>query len=119
MTHFGNRHTYEDAIDALDELNALTEGSSEIYEIVIHEDDLIIDVKKDQIKSLRGKVQSTFKKYQKGALAFVANTDLVFGLCRQLQIMMENDSIAVSVFRSEELARSWIKEIQSIHKRQG
>ena len=94
----------------------MTQGSSEIYEIVIHEDDLSIDVNDTQIISIRDKVKSTFVNYKKGALAFVANTDFIFGLCRQLEIMMENVNIAVSVFRSEELARQWIKEMQSIHE---
>ena len=115
MTHFGNLHTYDDAINALSELNEMTKGSSEVYEIVIHEDDFKIDVDKNQIKSIRSKVKSTFQHYNKGALAFVANTDLIFGLCRQLEIMMDNDRIAVSVFRSEKLARKWIKEIQAMH----
>ena len=116
LTHFGNRHTYDDAIQALNELVDLTRGSSEIYEIVIHEDDLSIDVSETQITSIRDKVKSTFINYKKGALAFVANTDFIFGLCRQLEIMMDNANIAVSVFRSEELARQWIKEMQSIHE---
>ncbi len=115
LTHFGHLHTYDDAINALSELNEMTKGSSEVYEIVIHEDDFKIAVEKKQINSIRSKVQSTFQQYEKGALAFVANVDLIFGLCRQLEIMMENDGIAVSVFRSEELARKWIKEIQSMH----
>lgn len=118
VTHFGSRHTYDDAINALNELIEMTKGSPEIYEIVIHEDDITIDVSDTQIVSLQEKVLSTFQNYQKGALAFVADIDLVFGLCRQLEIMMENADIAISVFRSEELARKWIKEIQTIHNKQ-
>ena len=40
LTHFGSRHTYDDAVNALNELTEITKGSSRIYEIVIHEDDL-------------------------------------------------------------------------------
>ena len=115
LTHFGNRHTYDDAIDALDELTEMTKGSSTIYEIIIHEDDFTIDVNRDKIEAIRGKVQTTFQQYNKGALAFVSNIELVFGLCRQLQMMTENENLAISVFRTEELARKWIKEIQSMH----
>ncbi len=118
LTHFGGRHTYDDAINALEELNQMTEGSSVIYEIVVHDDDIKIEVSEEQITSLRGKVRRAFLKYTKGALAFVANSDFVFGLCRQLELMMDNANIVVSVFRSEELARRWIKEIQSIQERQ-
>jgi hypothetical protein len=114
LTHFGHLHTYDDAINALDELLEMTKESSEVYEIVIHEDDFKISVDKNQIDSIRSKVQSTFQQYKHGALAFVANIDLIFGLCRQLEIMMENDGIAVSAFRSEELARKWIKEMQTM-----
>ena len=115
LTHFGKRHTYDDAIGALTEITEMTEGSSEIYEIIIHDDDFSIDVSEDSLKSLPGKVQSTFGTYARGALAFVANIDLVFGLCRQLEMLMENAAIQVAVFRSEALARSWIAEIQSLH----
>ena len=115
LTHFGNRHTYEDAVGALDELTEMTKGSTVVYEIVIHEDDFTIDVKNDQIEAIRNKVYSTFQQYNKGALAFVSNIELVFGLCHQLQIMMKNENVVVSVFRTEGLARQWIKEIKSVH----
>ena len=115
VTHFGSRHTYDDAIDALNELVEITRGSSEVYEIIIHEHDLEIDVSDKHITELRGKVKSTFNEYTKGALAFVASADYIFGLCRQLQMMIENECIAASVFRTEELARKWITEMQSMH----
>jgi hypothetical protein len=117
LTHFGRRHTFDDAMGALNELVEITSGSSEIYDIVIHEDDLEIDLSGNQMVDLRERVKETFRKYQRGALAFVANADFVFGLCRQLELMMGSDSIAVSVFRTEELARKWINEMQSLHNR--
>ena len=36
VTQFGGKHTYEDAVDALVELEAMHRGRTEIYEIVIN-----------------------------------------------------------------------------------
>lgn len=114
VTRFGGRHTYEDANAALLELREMTGESPSVYEIVVHDDDLTIDLSRAEVEALKSDVISTFSSYQRGGLAFVANVDVVFGLCRQLEFMMENARIAISVFRSEELARQWIEEIRSI-----
>jgi hypothetical protein len=114
LTRFGGNHSYEDATNALTELVQMTEESGQVFEIVVHQDDFTIDLEDEQIINLREKVRSAFNSYKKGGLAFVSNKDLVFGFCRQLGLMMENENIAIAVFRTEELAREWIKEIQVI-----
>ena len=119
LTHFGSRHTYEDAIGALSELSEINKGSPEIYEIVIHEEDLLIDVSREKIEELKERVKEAFRSYRKGAVAFVAKKDLIFGMCRQLELIMDNEKIAIAVFRTEQLAREWIKEIQHIHRKGG
>jgi hypothetical protein len=39
ITHFGGKHTYEDAIDALHELEKIHEGRNDLYEIAVNADD--------------------------------------------------------------------------------
>jgi hypothetical protein len=117
VTHFGGIHTYNDAIDALQEILEMHRGRRDIYEIIIHSDDIEIQLTSERISMLREEVKKTFLNFEKGALAFVCNTDLMFGLCRQLEMTMDNEKIAISVFRSEGLARSWVDEIKTIHEK--
>ncbi len=116
ITEFGGRHTYDDAIDALDELIDINKGNKEIYEIVINSDDIELDFTQRQVSLLSDKIKSVFQNFERGASAVVANKDFIFGMCRMLQAMIDNDRIAVSAFRTEELARLWIQEIRSLHQ---
>jgi hypothetical protein len=67
---------------------------------------------------ITGKVISTFEHFERGALAVVANSDYIFGLTRMLTATVENELIAISVFRSEALARKWIQEIRELHNKE-
>ncbi|MBU0985826.1 MAG: hypothetical protein KKH68_01125 [Proteobacteria bacterium] len=115
VTHFGGLHTYEDAAEALNELLEINKGKKQIYEIVINDDDIKLDFTRVEEQLIFGKVKSTFENFDHGALAVVANHDIVFGLSRMLAITIENEQIAVSVFRSEDLARKWIQEMRAMH----
>ncbi len=115
ITHFGGLHTYNDAEEALDALLEINKGKKHIYEIVINDDDIKLDFSRVEEKFLIEKVKSTFSNFERGALAIVASYDFVFGMSRLLEISIENEQIAVAVFRSEELARKWIQEIRTMH----
>ena len=115
ITHFGGRHTYDDAIEALNELIEINKGSKDIYELVINSDDIELDFTQSEVWLLADKMKSIFQNFERGASAVVANTDFIFGMCRMLQTMIDNDRIAVSAFRTEELARKWIQEIRTLH----
>ncbi len=117
ITHVGGRHTYEDAIAALDELLEINKGNKEVYEIVINSDDMEIDFTQGQISLLAEKLKSVFKNFERGASAVVANKDFIFGMSRMVQAMIDNDRIAVSAFRTEELARQWIQEMRTLHNK--
>ena len=117
VTHFGGIHTYSDATDALQEITEMHKDKNDIYEIVIHSDDMEIHFADSQIPALREKVKEAFVRFDRGALAFVSTKDHIFGLCRQLEMTMDNERIAISVFRSEGLARKWIDEIRSVHEK--
>ncbi len=118
VTRFSGRHTYKDALDALSELLELNEGRQDIYEIVINDDPIELVFSREEEKQLFENVRMTFKNFNRGALAIVANNDLVFALSRMLEVSIESDKIAVAVFRSEALARKWIDEIRQLHKLQ-
>lgn len=112
ITHFGGKHTYDDAMNALEELQEMLGEKDEVYEIILHSDDLKTTLSKEQEAVLREQLRHAYRNYNRGAIAFVSNKDWMYGACRQFEIMMENEKIAISVFRSEELARKWIDEIK-------
>lgn len=115
VTHFGGLHTYDDAEEALNELLEINKGKKQIFEIVVNDNDIQLDFTKTEEQLIFDKVKSTFGKFERGALAVVASHDLVFGMSRMLEINIENEQIAVSVFRTEDLARKWIKEMRAMH----
>ena len=114
ITRFGGTHTYRDAVESLDELLVLNKGKDRIYEIVINSEDLDLQFTRNEEQSLIYKVESTYSNFSGGALAVVAYSDLVFGLSRLLQSSIQNERMVISVFRSEELARKWIKEMKEL-----
>ena len=90
--------------------------NDEIYEMVIHPDS--VEVKQDSNESIisADNVKSVMEKFKKGAIAFVANRDYVFGILRQLQMRVQNEFIQMTVFRNEETALKWLIEMKSLNK---
>lgn len=117
VTHFGGLHTYADAKEALDELLRINKGKKEIYEIVINEDDIELQFSTTEEQLISQKVNSTFEKFERGALAVVAGSDYVFGMTRMVDNDTEENHIAVSVFRTEDSARKWIQNLMAVHDR--
>ena len=115
VTRFGGVHTYNDAREALEELLELKKGRESIYEIVINDDDIDLKMNREEEQLLINDVERTYARFDIGALAVVASNVLVFGLSRMLEMSIQNERIAVSVFRSEELARKWIQDIRGLH----
>ena len=115
VTHFGGRHTLADAEAALDELLDINKGKSSIFELVINEADIQLEFSNEDEAELHKKVQNAYESFEFGALAIVAGKDIVFGLSRILENTIENERIAIAVFRTTELARAWIQEIREIH----
>jgi len=115
VTRFSGKHTFRDASLALDELLVLNTGESEIFELVINSEDIEIAFTRVEEKLIAEKTEDAFSQFESGGLAIVAKTDLVFGLSRVLQSSIDNERIAIAVFRSEELARKWIEEVRYLH----
>lgn len=87
--------------------------NDEIYELVIHQNDteMVQDSKESEISA--DNVRRVMQKYKRGAIAFVASGDFIFGILRQLQMRTENELIQMAVFRNEETALKWILELRS------
>ncbi len=115
ITLFSGKHTYNDAVQALDDLLLMKRDEHEIFELVINCKDVELVFSRAEEKLIVEKIQETFSHFESGGLAIVAKTDLVFGLSRVLQSSIEKERIAVAVFRSEELARRWIEEVRYLH----
>jgi hypothetical protein len=95
----------------------LNKGNESIYEVVINEEDISLHFTKEEEQLLIKKVESVYSSFLNGALAVVANNDFVFGMSRLLEFSIQNERIAISIFRSEELARRWIDEIRELHSK--
>jgi len=93
----------------------LNKGKESIYEIVINLDDIKLQFTRGEEQLLYDKVESTYSTFAKGALAVVASSDFVFAMSRLLENSIQNERIAISVFRSDELARRWIIEMRELH----
>ncbi|MCP4159199.1 MAG: hypothetical protein GY760_03920 [Deltaproteobacteria bacterium] len=116
VTHFGGIQTLEHIINALNELIEINKGKKIIFELVINSDDVKLKLSRDDEFWLTTKLKETFEIHEFGVLAVVSNDDFVFGITRMLAARIE-PHICVAVFRTEKLAREWIKEIRLEHNK--
>ena len=84
----------------------------EFYEMVVHEENMQILQDTNESMVSANNMKRIFKGFKKAAIAFVTDHDLVFGLCRQLQMRIENEYIQLCVFRNEKTALQWLHEIK-------
>jgi hypothetical protein len=87
--------------------------NGEIYELIIHKHGVSMNLNSQDAVTSADNLKKNMKNITKGALAFVSDEDFVFGLCRQLQIRVENDYVQMCVFRTEDTARTWLNEMRS------
>jgi len=112
VTELSGTITLEDTLKVFDDLKEYID-SDEIYDLVVHSDDSEFLLSSDDAVILVNHVKEGLKRYKKGAIAFVSCKDLIFGVCRQLQIQTENEFIQICVFRTTQTATNWINEIKS------
>ena len=84
----------------------------EYYEMVVHEENMELSQDTNESMVSANNMKRVFKGFKKAAIAFVTDHDLVFGLCRQLQMRIENEYIQLCVFRNEKTAIQWLHEIK-------
>ena len=114
ITRFTGSVTLDELIEIQNELvNYARDG--EIYELVIHPDDILLIQNPDESVISADNVLKITKKLKKGAIAFVADNDFIYGVCRQLQMRVENEYFQLSVFRTEETALRWLNEIKTLN----
>jgi hypothetical protein len=104
--------TLKEMIELEEELRSYVHGE-DVYELVLHSDDVEIALDRNESIISANHVKSILNEFRNGAIAFVSDKDFVFGLCRQLQIRAQNELIQMCVFPTEEAARKWLLEMQS------
>jgi hypothetical protein len=108
---FGNV-TLDEIKGLQDELLAYL-SNGELYELVIHKDGVRMNLSSQDATASADNIRKVMKEIKKAAIAFVSDENFVFGLCRQLQIRVENDFVQMCVFRTEDTARKWLNEMRS------
>ena len=82
------------------------------YEIVLHSPgtDISLDQAEASVSAafFRNIVQDSLHI----SIAFVSDDPVLFGLCRQLQMRIENPSMEIFVFATESKARAWLEAKQ-------
>jgi hypothetical protein len=101
---------YQDYIDFLDEIRKEVSHIPKIYELILCDEDLVVEVSSDDTQRIANKVKENLSFRQNSVLMFVCPTDHIFGLCRQLGMRVESNSMRCEVFRTEDDARRWLKQ---------
>lgn len=112
VTVISGHVTLEEIKQLQDELQSYLQNK-EIYELVIHQPGINIDLDSDDSAASAGNIKKVMNSIKRGAIAFVSNEDYVFGLCRQLQIRAGNEFIRMCVFRTEDTGRKWLNKMRS------
>lgn len=80
------------------------------YELVQHDEHALLDI--DYVSGVEVVAQARvfLDSLREGAIAIVAEPDLSYGRCRQIQMRLESSAIAFEVFRKADEARVWLDE---------
>lgn len=111
ITRLTGTVTLDDLISLQNDMPAYAQDK-EFYELVVHEQNMNILQNSSESIASAGNMKRVLGNFKKAAIAFVTSHDLVFGLCRQLQMRLENEYIQLCVFRNEETAVNWLHEIK-------
>jgi hypothetical protein len=84
-----------------------------IYELVIHSDDVEVPIGMNDSNNSAKTLKIVMNGLRNGAIAFVSKRDYIFGLCRRMQMLVDNELVQINVFRNEETARKWLNEMKS------
>jgi len=88
----------------------------EVYELVLHSDDFRTALDGDETLTSAESLQNLLKGVRRAAIAFVSRQAFAYGLCRQLQMRAQSEFVQICVFRTEETARAWLREMQLSNK---
>lgn len=111
ITNVSGKYTLDEALELQNDMhNYVIDG--EIYELFIHSNDLEMHWSSSEALISADTFINTLKTLKKAAIAFVSDNNFVFGICRQLQMRVENELIQMCVFRSEDTAHQWLLELK-------
>jgi hypothetical protein len=82
--------------------------SEYLKEIIIFPNGCDLDISFLNARAFVFEMERLLYSLPPGYLAFVAQSDIAFGTCRQLQIQLESEIVRLRVFRTEFEARKWI-----------
>ena len=98
----------DDAVLAIAEARGQVEDDS-WYELVQHDEHALIDVDYASGDRVVTHVREFLDTLREGAIAIVAEHDVSYGRCRQIQLRLET-RIEVEVFRKGDEARAWLND---------
>lgn len=101
---------HKQSLDSLNDLYSYV-NDKKLYELVVHEQGSAVDVGYEEAAVIVSRAKELFSSLDAGAIAFVSDDDLIFGLCRQLQMQI-NNKVQIAVFRNESTAVQWLAELK-------
>ena len=104
--------TVDGCVNSIRELDGFI-ADNRLYEMVIYRPGVTADLEFNHQTRIMREAIEMLSPLDHCAVAFVADLDFVYGMCRQLQLQIENDRILMSVFRTEATAWAWINEMRS------
>lgn len=101
---------HHELLQAIDELPQVTPNLSALYELAINAEDLQIETSSEMAEEIISKASHVFNKFKRVAISIVSPDDFTFGFARRIGTSTANEKIDISVFRTEEPARTWLAE---------
>lgn len=83
-----------------------------VYEMVIHAEGASVLMDRAETAVSAAFLKNIVQGSLHAAVAFVSSDPLVFGLCRQLQLRVDNPYFDAATFTGEDEARAWLKAKQ-------
>lgn len=104
-------------LEAIAQLPSLVENG-EWYELVLHDEHALLDIGYDAGDEIADRARAFLDSLRDGAIALVAEQDVSYGRCRQIQLRLDSSRIEIEVFRNSVSARAWLDDKQSLRAAQ-
>ena len=82
------------------------------FELVLHDERALIDIDYASGDEFATRGRAFLDSLHAGAIALVAEEDVAYGRCRQMQLRADSSRIEIEVFRDDAIARAWLDEKQ-------
>jgi hypothetical protein len=98
----------KDCLASARELVGMARGNR-LYEIVIYDPGCTIGISFTESAKLLGASKELLAPLELSVFAFVAPNSLIFALCRQFQMQLEEKNIKAAVFHDQAAAETWVR----------